>query len=178
MRLLNRPLAFLLAAALGFAAAMVVIEVIALAIGAEPVLFTWTTWSENGHTTLWNSDLVLTVAIVAIVIGALLLLLELKPARSKRVRLDSGNNATDAAMTRKGLAGAARGAAENIDGISKASAASSGRTVTVTARAAASDKSAAGALQQPVTDAVTRKLESLGLSRTPRVRVKVNPKGA
>ncbi len=178
MRLLNRPLAFLLAAALGFAAVMVVVEVVALAVGAKPVLFTWTTWAKNGHTTVWNSDFVLTVSIVAIVVGALLLLLELKPARSKRVRLTSDNNATDAAMTRQGLAGAARGAAEDVDGISKAGAASSGRTVTVTARAAASDKSAADALQQPVTDAVTRKLESLGLTRAPRVRVKINPKGA
>lgn len=178
MRLLNRPLAFLLAAALGFAAVMVVIEVIALAVGAKPVLLTWTTWSSNGHSTRWNSSFVLTVSIVAIVIGALLLVLELKPTRSKRVALTSDDDATDAAMTRKGLAGAARGAAENVDGVSKATATSTGRKVTVTARTAASDRSAADALQKPVTDAVTTKLDSLGLTRAPRVRVKVNPKGA
>ena len=178
MRLLNRPLAFLLAAALGFAAVMVVVEVIALAVGAKPMLFIWTTWSKNSHTTLWNSNTVLIVSIVLIVVGALLVLLELKPARSKRVKLNSENAATDAAMTRKGLAGAARGAAEKVDGISKAGAVTQGRKVTITARAAASDKSAADALQQPVTNAVTTNLNSLGLTRTPRVRVKVSPKGA
>lgn len=178
MRIVDRPLAFLLAATLCFAAIMVVVEVVTLAVGAEPVLFTWTTWAGNGHTTLWNSDSVLVVAIVAIVVGVLLLLVELKPTRSKRVRLTSDDLSTDAAMTRRGLAGVARVAAENVDGISKAGASSTGRTVTVTARAAASDKSAAEALQQPVTDAVTRKLESLGLTRTPRVRVKIDLKGA
>lgn len=177
MRIINRPLAFLLAAALAFAAVMVVVEVVALAVGAAPVLFTWTKWSTQGHKTLWSSGTVLTVSIVLITIGALLLLLELKPARSKRVALDSADGATDAAMTRKGLAGAARGAAENVDGISKAAAVTQGRKVTVTARAAASDKSAANALQQPVTDAVTAKLDSLGLTRAPRVRVRVSPKG-
>ena len=178
MRLINRPLAFLLAAALAFAAVMVVIEVIAVAVHAEPVLLHWPTWYSWAERTRWNKTVVLVWSIALIVVGALLLLLELKPARSTRVKLTSDESSTDAAMTRKGLAGAARGAAEDVDGISKAAVVTSGRKVTVTARSAATDKSAADALQGPVTDAVTVKLDSLGLTRTPRVRVRVSPKGA
>ena len=177
-RLFNRPLAFLLAAALGFAAVMVVIEVVALAVDAKPVLFDWPTWYSWAERTVWIATVVRVWSIVLVAAGALLLLVELKPARSTRVHLDSSEPATDAAMTRKGLAGAARGAAEDVDGITKAAVVTSGRKVTVTARSAGSDRSAADALQGPVTAAVTAELDSLGLTRTPRVRVKVSPKEA
>ena len=44
MRLINRPLAFLLAAFLLVASVLLVVEVIGYAITAKPVLVHWTTW--------------------------------------------------------------------------------------------------------------------------------------
>ena len=44
MRLLNRPLAFILAAALTVASVIVIIEVIGFAVHHSPLLVHWTTW--------------------------------------------------------------------------------------------------------------------------------------
>ena len=57
---------------------------------------------------------------ILIVAGALILALELKPPRAARLPLRSGDDATDAAVTRRGLAGTLRAAATGIDGISSA----------------------------------------------------------
>ena len=43
MRLVNRPLAFILAAALAVAAIIIIIEVIAVAVHHGPLLVHWTT---------------------------------------------------------------------------------------------------------------------------------------
>jgi hypothetical protein len=44
MRLLNRPLAFILAAALAAAGIIVIIEVTAFHVNSGPLLLHWTTW--------------------------------------------------------------------------------------------------------------------------------------
>ena len=75
--------------------------------------------------------------------------MELKPRRVTRLPLRSGDEATDAAVTRRGLAGTLRAAATGVDGISSAAVKVRRRRARVTAAAAARGRAAADALPSP-----------------------------
>ena len=136
MRVLNRPLAFILAAALTVASIIVIIEVIAAAGHHGPVVLHWTTWYRWAQSTRWDSRVVQVWSAILIVAGVLILALELKPPRVTRLRLHAAE-ATDAALTRGGLAGALRAAAISIDGITGAAVTVRRGRAVVAARAAA-----------------------------------------
>jgi hypothetical protein len=172
MRLLNRPLALILAVALAGASVILIIEVIAYGVHADPVIVPWHVWYRWAHRTSWDGLVVKVWSAVLIVIGALLLAAELKPRRVTRLRLRSGD-ATDAAVTRTGLAGTLRGAAIGVDGISGAAVKIRRHRARVTARAAARGRAAAGRLREPVTGAVRDRLDSLDLRHPPRLTVRV-----
>jgi hypothetical protein len=174
MRLINRPLAFVLAAALAAAAALVVIEVVALAAGHGPLVVPWATWYRWAGRTRWDRLVIQVWSAILIAIGAAILALELKPPRVTRLPLRSRDDATDAAVTRRGLAGALRGAATEVDGISAAAVTVRRARVTVTATAAARGRPAAEALHQPVTQTLQDRLDKLDLRHPPRLTVRVN----
>ena len=133
MRLLNRPLAFILAAALAAASIIVMIEVTAFHFNSGPLLLHWTTWYHWAGKTHWDQLVVQVWSAILIVAGALILALELKPPRVTRLPLRSGDDATDAAVTRRGLAGTLRAAATGVDGISSAAVRVRRRRARVTA---------------------------------------------
>ena len=137
MRLLNRPLAFILAAALAIASVIVIIEVIAYATNASPVIVHWPTWYHWADSTHWHAIVVRVSSAILIVVGVLILAVELKPRRATRLPLRSNNEATDAALTRSGLAGALRAAATSIDGITGAAVTVRRRRARVAATSAA-----------------------------------------
>ena len=174
MRLLNRPLAFILAAALAVASIIVIIEVVAFHVNASPLVLHWTTWDRWARKTHWDALVVQVWSAVLIVIGALIFAVELKPRRVTRLPLRSVHDATDAAVTRAGLAGTLRAAATGVDGISSASAVVRRRRARVTATSAARGRPAAAALEQPVTQALSGRLDSLDLRHRPRLKVRVN----
>ena len=176
MRLINRPLALILAAALAAASIILIVEVVAHALHASPVIVHWTTWYHWTRKTHWDALVVTIWSIILIIAGALLLAPQLKPRRVTRLKLRSDDKATDAAMTRGGLAGALRAAALDIDGISKAAIKVRRRRARVTATAAARDRAAADTLRQPVTDAARRRLDDLQLRHPPHLRVRVIPR--
>ena len=89
MRLVNRPLALILAAALAVDAIIVIIEVIAFRLNNAPVLLHWTTWYHWAHRTHWNQLVVQVWSAILIVIGVAILALELKPPRASRLRPDA-----------------------------------------------------------------------------------------
>ena len=110
MRLLNRPLAFILAAALAVASIIVIIEVIAFHINSGPLVLHWTTWYHWAAKTHWNAA------------GGPSLVSHPDPHRRARSSCWSSSpaaspacgcipadDATDAAVTRGGLAGTLRG---------------------------------------------------------------------
>ena len=173
MRLVNRPLALILAAALAVAAIIVIIEVIAVAVNHGPVLLHWTTWYRWASKTRWDQLVIRVWSAILIVIGVLILLLELKPRRVTRLPLRSGHDATDAAVTRGGLAGTLRAAATGVDGVSAAAAVVRRRRARVTATAAARGRPATKALRQPVTQALQSRLDGLDLRNPPRLTVRV-----
>lgn len=174
MRLLNRPLAFILAVALAAASVILIVEVIEFAVGSGPAIVHWTTWYHWADSTKWNAQVIRVWSAILIVIGVLILALELKPRRITRLRLRSGDQATDAALTRSGLAGTLRAAATGIEGISSAEVTVRRRRAHVAARSAARGRAAADKLKQPVTQAVGDRLSALDLQRPPHLKVRVN----
>jgi hypothetical protein len=90
MRLVNRPLALILAAALAVAAIIVIIEVIAVAVHHGPLLLHWTTWYRWASRTRWDQLVIQVWSAVLIVIGAAILALELKPPRITACRCAPG----------------------------------------------------------------------------------------
>jgi hypothetical protein len=174
MRLVNRPLAFILAAALAVAAVIVIIEVIAVAAHRGPLVLPWTTWYQWAHRTRWDQLVIQVWSAILIAIGAVILAIELKPPRVTRLPLRSRHDATDAAVTRRGLAKALRAAATGIDGISAAAVTVGRRRARVTATAAARGRTAAEALRQPVTQTLQERLDEMGLRHPPSLTVRVN----
>jgi len=174
MRLLNRPLAFILAVALAAASVILIVEVIEFAVGSGPAIVHWTTWYHWAHTTRWDALVIRVWSAILIVIGVLVLALELKPRRITRLRLRSGDQATDAAVTRSGLAGTLRAAATGVDGISSADVTVRRRRARVAARSAARGGAAADRLKQPVIQAVGDCVAALDLQHPPRLKVRVH----
>ena len=177
MRILNRPLAFILAAAVVAVCVVVIVEVIGFFVHGSPLLVHWTTWYHWAGRTRWDALVVRVWSGILIAVGALILILELKPSRVTRLRLRSGDDVTDAAVTRRGLAGILRAAATGVDGISKATVKVRRRGARVTAVSAARGRPAASALTEPVTQAARSRLDQLGLRHPPRLKVNVVPGG-
>jgi hypothetical protein len=176
MRLVNRPLAFILAAALIAVCVVIIAEVIGFVAHRSPLLVHWTTWYHWGLKTRWDVLAVRVWSAILIVAGALILALELKPRRVTRLPLRSGDDATDAAVTRRGLAGMLRATATGVDGISGASVKVRRRRANVTAASAARGRTAAAALTEPVTQALRSRLDSLDLRHPLRLKVRVVPR--
>ena len=173
MRLLNRPLALVLALALAATGVIIAIEVIANALNARPVVVPWDRWQHWAMSTHWNRAVVKVWAVILIVVGALLVLVQVKPRRVSRLKFDGHHDNTDAAVTRKGLATAVRAAVMDVDGIAKAATTASRRRVQVRATASAQDKEAAEELREPVAQAAQAQLDSLKLAHKIRVRTSV-----
>ena len=177
MRVLNRPLAFILAVALIAGCVIVIAEVIAFAVHKSPLLVHWTTWYQWAHKTRWDAGVIRVWSAVLIVIGLLILAVELKPPRATRLPLRSGHDATDAAVARRGLAGMLRAAATGVDGISSATVKVRRRRARITAASAARHRAAAEALTEPVTQALRARLDALDLRHPPRLTVRVVTRG-
>lgn len=176
MRLLNRPLALVLAAALIAASVILIAEVIAFAVHAAPVVVHWPTWYRWAGRTRWDDLVVKVWSVVLIIAGVLLLALEVKPRRVTRLRLRSDEKATNAAITRSGLAGALRAAALDVNGISSAAVTVRRRRARVAATSAARGRPAVDALKEPVAESVRRRLDDLQMRRPPRLKVRVSPR--
>src|SRR5580704_2544326 len=174
MRLLNRPLALILAVALAGASVILIIEVIAFAVHASPIV-PWTTWYHWAATTRWNALVIRVWSVILIAAGVILLAVELKPRRVTRLPLRSDDDCTQAVLTRRGVARTLRAAATGIDGITAAAVTVRRRRARVIATAAARGRAAAP-LQEPVSQALHRRLDDLDLDRPPRLMVRVRPR--
>jgi hypothetical protein len=178
MRVVNRPLAFILAAALAAAAVFVIIEVIAAAVNHGPLVVPWTTWYRWASRTRWDQLVIQVWSAILIAIGAVILAIELKPHRVTRLSLQSQHDATDAGVTRRGLAKTLRAAATGIDGVSAAAVTVGRRRARVTATAAARGRTAAEALRAPVTRTLQERLDDMGLRHPPSLTVRVNTRSS
>jgi hypothetical protein len=131
---------------------------------ARAALDHWDRWAAE---TRWDALVVQVWSAVLVVVGALILALELKPRRVTRLPLRSAHDATDAAVTRGGLAGTLRAAATGVDGISSAAVTVRRRRARVTATSAARSRPAE---VLGVRQAFLRSLDSVLANRGPRRR--------
>jgi len=176
MRLVNRPLALILAAALVAVSIVIIVEVIGFAAHRSPLLVHWSTWYHWGGKTRWDAFVVRVWSAILIAIGVTLLVVELKPRRVTRLPLRSDDDCTQAVLTRRGVARTLRAAATGIDGITAAAVTVRRRRARVIATAAARGRAAAAPLQEPVSQALHRRLDDLDLDRPPRLMVRVRPR--
>jgi hypothetical protein len=176
MRVANRPLAFILAAALLAVSVVVIAEVIGFAAHHSPLLVHWTTWSDWAGKTRWDDFVVRGWAGVLIAVGLVLVGLEVKPSRATRLPLGSADRATDTSVTRRGLARMLRTEATRVDGITGATVRVRRRSAHVTAASGARGRAAASALTEPVTQALGARLNSIEMRHAPRLTVRVVPR--
>jgi hypothetical protein len=175
MRVANRPLAFILAVALLALSVIVIAEVIGSAAGHSPLLVPWPTWYAWASTTRWNAQVVQVWAAVLIAVGIVLTVLEAKRRRVSRLPLVTQDEATEATVTRRGLASMLRAEATRVDGITGATVRVRRDRARVTASSSARGQAAAGALTEPVTTALGARLDGLAMRRPPRLNVRVVP---
>lgn len=170
MRVVNRLLALLIALALLAAGVVLIIEIIAEAAGADPVVFDWRETYRWAARTSWESVTVRTVGVLLAIGGLALLVLQLVPRRPDRLPV-RGDDGTDAAITRRGLAYSVSDAVNEVDGVNTARVQVRRRSVKVKARARPG--LADGSAREAATDAARHRLDELNLSRPPRVTVNV-----
>jgi hypothetical protein len=171
----NRILAALLSLALIGAGVLLIIEVIADRIVHHAAIIGWhSAYAWAGRTT-WNAGSIRVASVILIVAGLVLLIAELKPARTSRLAAEPGQAGIDAAYTRRGVAAAVRSAVTAIDGVRAASVKVRRRKITITAVAVAADGTVAQRLCEPVRAAARQRLAALRLHRAPRVSARVTP---
>lgn len=176
MRHVNRVLAALLSLALIVGAVLLVTEVIADRVSHRPAVVDWRPAYHWAKRTTWDAGSIRVACAVLILLGVVLVIAELKPARVSRLAADpalAGAAGIDTAYTRRGLAAAIRSAATGVDGVRAVSVKVKRRKVTVAATAAAQDKAAARSLHDPILAAVRQRLTALKLRRAPLVSVRV-----
>ena len=171
MTVVNRVLATLLALAFLLGGLLAVVEVVLAALGRRPWLVPhpdWTSWLTDQ--TL-GSGIVRAVLIVAVVLGLVLLVLALRRGRPGALPLPARVESVRTTASRRGIERTLRAAATRPDGVRDAQVRARRRTVRVRAATALRDP---GDLQPRVTEAVSQRLEELGLSGTLRPRVTVS----
>lgn len=171
MKFINRVLGALLALALIIGGLLLVVEVVAQRVGSAPVLVRWDSAYTWANKTTWESNPLRIVLIVMGIVGLVLLIAELKPPSVKRLAVANSADNVDIAYTRRGVAGAVKGAASGVDGVRGATAVVGRRSVKVTATSTANERSAAKSLTQGVTAAVQKQINDLKLDPSPRVNV-------
>jgi hypothetical protein len=179
MRLANRVLAALLSLALIVVSVLLIAEVIADRTSHRVAIVHWrSAYHWAGHTT-WNAGSIRVICGILILIGLVLLIAEVKPARVSRLPADpaeAGADAIDTAYTRRGLAAAIRSAVTAVDGVRSTAVKVRRRKVRIAATASAQDRAAAHSLHDPIADAARQRLTALKLHRTPSVSVRVSPR--
>lgn len=171
IRLLNRLLAALLSLALIVVGALLVVEVVAQRLGKPPAIVDWHRSYDWARRTEWQQGSVRVTCIALAVAGLLLLALELKRSRPRRLQVNSAE--ADTAYTRRGVAAAIGNAVGNVDGINSTKVTVKRRKVKVAATTAGLAPYTAEGLQEPATAAAQQRLEALELQSPPTLSVRV-----
>lgn len=162
--------ATIVSALLALVAILVAVEVIGQLFGTSLVLPT-SQLGELGQDAAWNGALAVTVAVVAGLLGLLLLLLALVPGRARIVPLVSGAPAVAAGLTRGGLRRYAEDAAASVAGVTRARAHVSRRNrIRLRVDTPLHEP---GDLAEQVHQAVAARIGALAPVRVPRPRVSV-----
>jgi Family of unknown function (DUF6286) len=170
---INSLLALIVALFLVAVAIVVIIEVIANLVGSDWVLVDWPAAYAWAQRTLWSDTVVKTIGLLLVVAGLALVVGELWPSRIRRLPVDSPEPATDAAITRRGLAQDVTTAVNEVDGVTPARVRVGRRRITVQAAASKAAEDSV-AVRDAVTTSVQGRLDRLRLRRRPRLAVNVS----
>lgn len=172
MRTADRFAAVLLAL-VGFAAGILLaVEIAHRAFGGDGhLLVPYEPLADFARSTAWSTPVVLATGAVLAVLGALVLVLELKPRRPALLVLESGHPDVTAALPRASVNRIVEHATVDVAGVASTTARTRGRTVAVRARTPLTDT---GDLANRVEDAGAAALADLRLRRTPAVTVRVH----
>jgi hypothetical protein len=171
VHLLNRIIATLLALALFLGGLLAVAEIILAALDRPAWLVPhqqWNSWL-GGQT--FSGGIVRAALVGLVLLGLLLLIAALRRGQPGALRLPGRTDGVRVSASRRGIERSLATAARRADGVRAARARARRRSVRVKAKTALRST---GDLQQPVTAAVTERLDQLGLSRVLRPRVTVS----
>lgn len=170
MHVLNRLLATLLALALLLGGLLAVVEIVLAALDRPSWLVPHREWAQTLTAESFNGGVVRAVLIGLVVLGLLLLLVGLRRGKPGSIPLPGRTDGVRVTASRRGLERSLATSARRADGVRSARAKVGRRKVTVKAVTAVRS----GDLQQPVTTAVTERLDELSLTGVLRPRVTVS----
>lgn len=171
MRFVNRMLGAIVAIAIAAIGVLIVVEVASASFNGSAVVVHWRLMLRWARRTTWDLSVVQSTCVVLAAVGLVLLVIELKPRRPKRFRVNSDE--TDAAFTRRGVKAAVRSAVEDVDGISKSSISVHRRRIKVRATTPGMAPYTASGLDAPVRSAAEMRLQSLDLASPPKLSTHV-----
>ncbi|NUR52381.1 MAG: alkaline shock response membrane anchor protein AmaP [Hamadaea sp.] len=171
-KIVNRLLGIVVALALIAVSVVAIIEVVAAAVGARPVLVDWPSALDWARRTRWDDTALKATGLLLALAGIALLLFELWPSRVRRLPVDSPDANMDAAVTRRGLAQDMTAAAGEVDGVTPERVKVGRNRIRVLASARDSLPERV-TLQEDVAASASRHLDRMRLSRRPRLNVTV-----
>jgi hypothetical protein len=171
VHVLNRILATLLALALFLGGLLAVVEIVLAAIDRPAWLIPHRQWSSWLREQTFTGGIVRAVLIGLAVLGLLLLVAALRRGKPGSLQLPARTEGVRVSASRRGIERSLATSARRTDGVRSARAKARRRRVRV--KASTGLRSTAE-LQQPVTAAVTTRLEELGLTSVLRPRVTVS----
>lgn len=173
MKILNRVLALLLGLAVIAAAVLFIVEVVADRVGAHPVIVNWHGLYHWAQGTSWGAAPVRTASVLLVLLGLVVTITQLKPRRPERLAITSDDPATDAAITRQGVARSIQHSVTAIDGVHTAEVHVRRR---VTIHAALRADRATTADRDTITQVAHDAIDTLRLRQPPQLSVRVSTK--
>lgn len=176
MRVIERFLSLLLALALVVGSVLLALEVGWAVAGRAPLLVKWKSAYTSGGSNAWDTAPARILAVIAIIVGVLVLLAELKPRRAPRLKMTSTDPNIDAAITRRSLRATLLSGAKSVDGVSDAKVKVNKRKATVKAVSRLGSAGTARELTSELETALRGRLDALQLAKTPKLRARVAPR--
>jgi hypothetical protein len=168
MPVVNRVLAALLALALFLGGLLAAVEIVLSAVDRPYWVVPHQQWSSWLRHQTFGAGVVRAVLIGLVLLGLLLLFAALRRGKPRSIALPTRTEGVQVRASRRGIERSLVAAARRADGVRTARAKVRRRKVRVKASTAMRSP---GGLQQPVAEAVTERLEELGLTGALRPRV-------
>jgi len=167
----TRALSALVALALFLGSLLVIVEIVLAAAGRGPWLIRYPDWTAWIRQRSWNDEVVKAILVGLVVVGLLLVFLAVRRGRPATLPLRGRTPGVDVTASRKSVERSLAAAVSRTSGITGADASVRRRSARIEARAASRSPSG---LRQEVEAAARARLDSLGLRRDLRTRVRVS----
>ena len=168
MRLLSRAVSAVLALALLAGGVVIAVEIVVAAFGRDPWVLPHDRWYRSTREHSWDDAATRWSCIGLVAAGLLLLILQV--LRRRPVSLPLAAGATTADIGRRSLERSLARVATGVDGVAKARVRLSADRADVVA---ISNRRLVDEVRPRVSDALERRVRSLGLARAPQVKVDV-----